>query len=89
VPTLERVESAGPPAQLMDVFGEEGFSRPALTMQNHGCRRGAKACAREIASIIEGARAMGSFDDAANGDRQQVSVVMQVESCVDPTMLEA
>jgi len=24
----ERVESAGPPAQLMDVFGEEGFSRP-------------------------------------------------------------
>ncbi len=28
-----------------------------------GVAAGAKACAREIASIIGGARAMGSFDD--------------------------
>jgi hypothetical protein len=39
------------------------FPVPLSPCRMTGVAAGAKACAREIESIIEGAKAMGSFDD--------------------------
>ena len=63
------------------------FPVPLSPWRMTGVAAGAKACAREIAAIIEGARAMGSFDDG--GERRsgvRGAVVTQVECCVDTTM---
>src|SRR6266487_3727916 len=63
MPTLNAIRDPTRSLRRWMYSAKNVFPVPLSPYRITGVAAGAKACAREIASIIGGARAMGSFDD--------------------------